>query len=319
MKIINFFLLLFIGCSVAIAQQTNNFPQTGNVEIYQPGSGYRAYDVINKFGLTVSRFEATSDASGQLWLRNATGDTRVYIRSSNSFPSSIAGEFVVGEYTTASKGKAFYVNGTSHFTRFLTCGSNIEITQVGSAHRAYDVRNREGSIVSRFEATSDASGQLWLKNASNEYRVYIRSSNSLPSSIAGEFVVGEYATASKGKTFYVNGDSWMNGRLDVNGIVRSEEVTVEIVNPPDYVFEPGYESQTLEEIKDYIAKNKHLPEIPSAKEMETDGINLGDMNMRLLKKIEELTLAQIDLMEKLKKQNERIQELEKKIGKNKRM
>jgi hypothetical protein len=98
-----------------------------------------------------------------------------------------------------------------------------------------------------------------------------------------------------------NGDSWMNGRLDVKGKVRSEEVTVEIVDAPDYVFEPGYESQTLEEIKDYITKNKHLPEIPSAKEMETYGINLGDMNMRLLKKIEELTFAQIDLMEKLKK------------------
>jgi DNA-binding winged helix-turn-helix (wHTH) protein len=56
------------------------------------------------------------------------------------------------------------------------------------------------------------------------------------------------------------------------------------------VFEKDYELPSLEEIKSYIDQHKHLPEVPSAKEMEQNGINLSEMNMILLRKIEELTL-----------------------------
>ena len=63
---------------------------------------------------------------------------------------------------------------------------------------------------------------------------------------------------------------------------------------PDYVFEPDYKLPSLNELKAYVEKNHHLPEIPPAKEMEKDGIKLGDMNMKLLKKIEELTLYLIE-------------------------
>ncbi|MEM0942053.1 MAG: helicase associated domain-containing protein [Bacteroidota bacterium] len=80
---------------------------------------------------------------------------------------------------------------------------------------------------------------------------------------------------------------------------------------PDYVFEPDYELRSLQETKEYISEYKHLPEIPSAKEMEANGVDLGDMNMRLLKKIEELTLHQIELLERLEKQQEQINELKK--------
>lgn len=100
-----------------------------------------------------------------------------------------------------------------------------------------------------------------------------------------------------------------NNKLVVDGKIRSEEVKVEIINGPDYVFEPDYELRTLQETKEYINQNKHLPEIPSAKEMEANGVDIGDMNMRLLKKIEELTLYQIELLE-------RIEELEKNIEKD---
>ncbi len=105
----------------------------------------------------------------------------------------------------------------------------------------------------------------------------------------------------------VNPDS----KLVVDGSVKSEEVVVEIVNGPDYVFEEDYDLRTLKETKDYITQNKHLPEIPSAKEMEANGVGLADMNMRILKKIEELTLYQIELMERLEKAEKEIQELKK--------
>ncbi|MCX2679374.1 hypothetical protein OOZ15_05410 [Galbibacter sp. EGI 63066] len=88
-------------------------------------------------------------------------------------------------------------------------------------------------------------------------------------------------------------------KLVVDGKIRSEEVKVEVVNAPDYVFEEEYHLRTLKEVKEYIKKNKHLPEIDPGKEMERDGVDLGVMNMKLLKKIEELTLYQIQLQEKI--------------------
>jgi len=102
-----------------------------------------------------------------------------------------------------------------------------------------------------------------------------------------------------------------DSKLVVDGRIRSEEVKVEIINGPDYVFESNYELRTLQETKEYISENKHLPEIPSAKEMEANGVDLGDMNMRLLKKIEELTLYIIEQNERLEKAEKKIEELEK--------
>jgi len=73
---------------------------------------------------------------------------------------------------------------------------------------------------------------------------------------------------------------------------------------------------SLEETKAYIDANKHLPEVPSAKEMEKNGVQLGEMNLLLLKKVEELTLHLIEQEEqikKLKQSSEGSKELEKKL------
>lgn len=97
-------------------------------------------------------------------------------------------------------------------------------------------------------------------------------------------------------------------KLAVNGQIRATEVKVLAdISVPDYVFESDYKLRTLQETKEYIARNKHLPEIPSAAEIGENGIDLGDMNMRLLKKVEELTLHLIE-------QNERVEKLEKEVS-----
>ncbi|WP_205940963.1 hypothetical protein [Pedobacter yonginense] len=79
-------------------------------------------------------------------------------------------------------------------------------------------------------------------------------------------------------------------KLSVNGNIRAKEVKVETANWPDYVFEDGYKVSSLQQLETYIKTNKHLPEIPSAKEAETNGIDVGEMNKKLLQKVEELTL-----------------------------
>ena len=73
---------------------------------------------------------------------------------------------------------------------------------------------------------------------------------------------------------------------------------------PDYVFDPSYKIMPLCELESFITKNKHLPEIPSAKELKENGLSLAEINALLLKKIEELTLYIIKLNKKIEKYEE---------------
>jgi len=68
---------------------------------------------------------------------------------------------------------------------------------------------------------------------------------------------------------------------------------------PDYVFAPDYRLRPLLELEQFIQQNKHLPEIPSAQEIEENGIDLGAMQSKLLLKIEELTLYILDLQKQI--------------------
>jgi len=106
-----------------------------------------------------------------------------------------------------------------------------------------------------------------------------------------------------------------DAKLAVKGQVHAQEVKVDLNGAvaPDYVFEKDYKLTSLEEIKNYIDQNKHLPEVPSAKEMEKNGVQLGEMNMLLLKKIEELTLYVIEQNRKLEIQNKMDQDQKKQI------
>jgi len=85
-------------------------------------------------------------------------------------------------------------------------------------------------------------------------------------------------------------------------------VVVTTDNPwPDYVFSSGYKLNPLQEVKSFINQNKHLPNIPSAQEVKENGISLGEMNAKLLEKVEELTLHLIKQEERLNKQEKQIE------------
>ncbi len=87
-------------------------------------------------------------------------------------------------------------------------------------------------------------------------------------------------------------------KLSVNGKIRANAVKV-YTDWADFVFEDTYKLPTLEEVENYINKNGHLKNIPSAKEVEENGIELGEMNKLLLQKIEELTLYTIQLKKEI--------------------
>lgn len=85
-----------------------------------------------------------------------------------------------------------------------------------------------------------------------------------------------------------------DAKLSVNGVVHSKEVKVDMVGWPDYVFGPQYQLPSLQEVKSFIDLNHYLPDMPPAAEIENKGLELGEMNKILTKKVEELTLYLIE-------------------------
>jgi hypothetical protein len=96
--------------------------------------------------------------------------------------------------------------------------------------------------------------------------------------------------------------------LHVAGTIGAEEVIVSATGA-DYVFDPGYKLKPLSEVAAYIDQNHHLPDIPSAAEVAEKGIGLGEMQAKLLAKVEELTLHMIEAEERNKRLEQENQKL----------
>lgn len=103
-------------------------------------------------------------------------------------------------------------------------------------------------------------------------------------------------------------------RLDVVGTIRAHEILVNTQKTADFVFDADYRLQDLDSLKQFLNTHKHLPGIPSADDMERNGLNVGNFQIDLLQKIEELTLYMIQANETIRRQQTRIEELEKAIN-----
>jgi hypothetical protein len=172
-----------------------------------------------------------------------------------------------------------------------------------------------GNILS--SVGSNEGGALWLENSSKTasnlgYRWAIYNmtgpyGNSLQfwsynqdASVMGpKFAISDNGNVLIGRTSQTNG-AYL---LDVNGKARANEIVVNTTGA-DFVFEPDYKLIDLSELEKFVKTNKHLPEIPTAKEMVENGVSLGELNIKLLQKVEELTLHLIDKDKQLKNEKE---------------
>ncbi|MFD2037542.1 hypothetical protein ACFSKL_22300 [Belliella marina] len=102
-------------------------------------------------------------------------------------------------------------------------------------------------------------------------------------------------------------------KLEVNGTIRAKEVKLEAHNWPDYVFEKDYELMPLEAVNSFIGEHGHLPGLKSANVYEEEGVNMLELNQKLLEKVEELTLYTIDQEKKIRVQNKEINDLKSEI------
>jgi hypothetical protein len=158
-------------------------------------------------------------------------------------------------------------------------------------------------------AANNTGGYFSASGATNNYGVRITG----PSAGLGSWAI--YADASASNYFAGNvgiGTISPQYPLSVNGTVQAKEVLVN-TGWSDYVFAPTYRLQPLSEVAAYIKENQHLPDMPSAADVEKNGVGVGEMESKLLAKVEELTLHVIDLDQKnreLEQQNQQLQKLQ---------
>ncbi|MFD2904457.1 hypothetical protein [Sphingobacterium anhuiense] len=143
-------------------------------------------------------------------------------------------------------------------------------------------------------------------------RAFVHEGNNvLTINYAGDFSngvkIGNYLWIANDGTLITLGNVGIGtttpkAKLSVNGNILATEIKIKTnIEVPDYVFDPSYQLPKLAAIEDYVKKHRHLPEIPSAAEIQKEGVDLTQMNLSLLKKVEELTLHLIEKEKEIEK------------------
>lgn len=202
----------------------------------------------------------------------------------------------VGFYT--SNGFAYVQTHTNNDLLFSTNNGSIQMTlstagNVGIGNSAPNARLSvtRGSSVTAFDGTAAFAGTTNVShfNYGTAEDTYIRGGKDnakviLADNIGGAVGIGTATTAGY--------------KLAVNGNVRSKEVVVE-TGWADFVFAKDYKLPHLFEVEKFIKLNKHLPDIPSAAEIQTNGLKVGEVQTKMMQKIEELTLYIIEMKKEI--------------------
>jgi hypothetical protein len=191
----------------------------------------------------------------------------------------------VGTYSTNTTGKFIVRTGGSDNV-FVTSSGNVGI-DVSSPIAKLQIMN--GSDVS-----ISSHGYLMLGSVTGNNLIF--DNNEIMARSAG--TVGNLVLQNDGGTVRIGSAAVPSGyKFAINGKMICEELKVKLANTgwPDYVFDKEYKLPSLTQVEKFIEQNKHLPNIPSAAEVEKNGIEVGDMQKRVMEKIEELTLYIIEL------------------------
>jgi hypothetical protein len=249
-----------------------------------------------------------------LQMQYATGDEIPRIKISNSvnaisstidFPLSPNSSSVAMAFSTS-------YNGTLGEKMRIDGTGNVGIGTTSPAYKFHSYSNGNLSAASAFIAGDYYGPVIGTSSTSSSYYA-LNIVNSLTSPGVN--------AAGANSLLYVRADGNVGigttnpeTKLTVKGKIEASEIQVKDISTiPDYVFRPDYKLMSLEQVKRYVNRNQHLPEVPSEKEFKEKGMNMAEMNALLLKKIEELTLYVIEQNKQLQEQGNEIKTLKRKI------
>ena len=183
--------------------------------------------------------------------------------------------------------------------------SNINMTIDPSGNVGIGT-NTPGAYRLNVNGISNFSGDMNLTSASN---IYWNGGDVAISKTGYNLVFKTYSGSSLLERLRIEQNGNVNigspsteGNLIVNGTVTTKEVKVQLDVWADHIFEDNYNLPSLDKVETYIKENKHLPDIPSAKQVEEEGLSMAEMMKKQMQKIEELTLYLIEM----KKENEEL-------------
>jgi hypothetical protein len=284
--------------TVSLPGQTNSFPPDGNVGIgtTNPSNIQNWNKVLDVFGENHSKILTTTN--------NTNIKTGIF-----------------SHYSWYSGGG--FIGTESHHNLHLITGYTPKITILNNGNVGIGTETPKAKL--------DVSGSILMPSGVNggayfKYNYTTLNTNSRSWILANDFYhygdFGIYQSINQtddnlqnfahNYRFYISRDGNVGigtvetggHKLAVDGTIGAREIKVETTSWSDFVFEDTYQLRNLEEVESFIEENKHLPDIPSQKDVIENGIQLGEMDAKLLQKIEELMLYTIQQEKKIKKLQE---------------
>lgn len=255
--------------------------------VYGSGTSSK-YGFIHKQGSTAigTKIDPTSNGSATARFGTQTNNDLAFFtndNAANAMTISTLGNVGIGGYPTANSTRLYIKgNASSNIIEANTSLVSMTLQNIGdTAGGIGTATSHDFSIfaynhLSQFTAKTNGDLEMAVANNAN-----VRIGSSVPSSY----------------------------KLAVNGNILSKEIVVQSAWA-DYVFDENYRVPELKDVEKFIGQNKHLPGIPSATDIETNGLKVGDVQTKMMAKIEELTLYIISL-------NKKIEALESKVNSTK--
>jgi len=254
----------------------------------------------NNTGKLIFRTNATDqvaiDQEGEVGIGTLTPIAKLHIPAGQD-----------ADLTSVNNG--FVMLGTGTGTSLLLDNNEIMVRTNPTTPGTLSIQNDGGEVVVGARTTINKGGEaLKLNGVDPAINLYVngvqksyiwQTGNNL--NIGVSSALGKIVVNTNQMEIGTNSALPAGYKLGVGGKVICEELKVKLQSSvwPDYVFAQDYKLASLKEVEKFILQNKHLPNIPTASEIEKNGLEIGDMQKRMMEKIEELTLYIIDLQKQL--------------------
>ena len=285
-----------LGNNIKVADNENNM-----LKVHRNASDGSGWMRINyHHGFTFHRLAPSavgtkvSEDGGELFRITPTGNVGIGTKDPGSKLNVIGNISIGGGWDRGFNITQSYMSlGETENGASTILGNNIKVA------------DDENNMLKVHRSSSDGSG--WMRINYHHGFTFHRFAPS---------AVGTKVSEDGGELFRITpagnvgiGTTKPQSLLTVNGTITSKEVKVTLEGWSDFVFEPGYDLPTLEEVEEHIKEHKHLPDVPNEAEVKENGLSLGESNAVLLQKIEELTLYLIEQNKEIKSLKEEIKEL----------